>query len=97
MRPRFNARHGIWGHFPADATRPNRSNREITSRDWRKGLVARLIREHSLVANRWLRERLHMGARNAVSRTIGQYRNQLKTGPTARQMDMRIRENVTML
>jgi len=65
--------------------------------DWRKGLVASLIRERSLVDNGWVCERLHMGARNAVSRTISQCRNQLKTDRTARQMSMRIRENVNRL
>lgn len=42
--------------------------------DWRKGVVAGMIRERSLVDNGWLAERLHMGARNAVSRTIKEAR-----------------------
>jgi hypothetical protein len=38
--------------------------------DWRKGLVAGLIRKRALVDNGWLAEKLHMGARNAVSRSV---------------------------
>ncbi|NNM28755.1 MAG: hypothetical protein HKO57_04495, partial [Akkermansiaceae bacterium] len=42
--------------------------------DWRKGIVGGLIRERALIDNGWLTERLHMGARNAVSRIIRQAR-----------------------
>ena len=38
--------------------------------DWRKGLVAGLVRRRALVDNGWLANRLHTGVRNAVSRTI---------------------------
>ena len=42
--------------------------------DWRKGLVAGLIRERALVPNAWLAQRLRMGATGAVSRTIREAR-----------------------
>jgi len=38
--------------------------------DWRKGLVAGITRKRALVDNGWLADRLDMGVRNAVSRTI---------------------------
>jgi hypothetical protein len=38
--------------------------------DWRKGLVAGLVRSRSLVPNGWVANRLFMGATGAVSRTI---------------------------
>lgn len=45
--------------------------------DWRKGLLAGLIRRRALVDNGWLAQRLHMGARNAVSRIIRQAQEHL--------------------
>ena len=44
--------------------------KDLRKGDWRKGVLAGLVRERSLVDNGWLAERLWMGARNAVSRTI---------------------------
>jgi hypothetical protein len=42
---------------------------ELKKSDWRKGLVGALG-ERALIDNGWLGTRLHMGARNAVSRII---------------------------
>jgi len=42
--------------------------------DWRKGLVAGLIRDSALVPNGWVAKRLGMGAIGAVSRTIREAR-----------------------
>jgi|GEM_PF-5676643 len=39
---------------------------ELKKGDWRKGIVADLIRKRSLVDNGWLADRLAMGARTAV-------------------------------
>jgi hypothetical protein len=65
--------------------------------DWRKGLVAGLIRKRSLVDNGWLADRLHMGARNAVSRTIRlgrEYaRKNRKSGQAARRLEKTITES----
>ncbi len=44
--------------------------------DWRKGLVAGMIRDRALVPNRWVSERLAMGAVGGVSRTISDARTQ---------------------
>ena len=57
---------------------------EMRKGDWRKGVVAGMIRERSLVDNGWLAERLHMGARNAVSRTIKEGREHAKKNRGAR-------------
>lgn len=42
--------------------------------DWRKGLVAGLIRASGLVPNGWVAKRLSMGAPGAVRRTIREAR-----------------------
>ncbi len=58
--------------------------------DWRKGLVAGLIRERSLVPNGWVAQRLTMGATGAVSRTIREARERArrerKVGRVARKI-----------
>ena len=41
--------------------------------DWRKVLVAVLLRERTSVSNRWLAERLVMGHTGALSRLIGSF------------------------
>jgi hypothetical protein len=62
--------------------------------DWRKGLVAGLIRQRSLVDNGWLAEHLHMGARNAVSRTIREARDYLRSHPRDAKLANRLGANV---
>ncbi len=62
----------------------------LTKGDWRKGLLAGLIRNRSLVSNDWLAERLHMGARNTVSRTIRHAREYLKADKKARRLARRL-------
>jgi len=56
----------------------------------RKGLVAGLIRERSLVPNGWVARRLTMGATGAVSRTIRGARQRAehdrKVGRAAREV-----------
>ena len=42
--------------------------------DWRKGLVAGMIRDRALVPNRWVSQRLAMGAAGGVSSTIADAR-----------------------
>jgi len=58
--------------------------------DWRKGLVAGLIRERSLVPNGWVARRLTMGATGAVSRAIREARERAKSerkvGRAAREL-----------
>ncbi len=54
--------------------------------DWRKGVLAGMIRERSLVDNGWLAERLHMGARNAVSRTIKEGRDRVNKERGAKRL-----------
>ena len=54
--------------------------------DWRKGVVAGMVRERCLVDNGWLAERLHMGARNAVSRTIKEAREKMKKDRQAKSL-----------
>ena len=51
--------------------------------------MAGAIRQRSLVDNGWLAEKLHMGARNAVSHTIGKARDVLKASRPARQLAKR--------
>jgi hypothetical protein len=58
--------------------------------DWRKGVVAGLIRQRSLVDNGWLVETLHMGARNAVSHKVKRARELLTTNRRARQLTKRL-------
>ena len=60
--------------------------------DWRKGIVAGLIRRRALVDNGWLAERLHMGARNAVSRTIRQAQQYVRASPEARRFASELEE-----
>ena len=43
---------------------------DLPKGDWRKGMVAGLIRASALVPNGWVAKRLFMGAPGAVSRTI---------------------------
>lgn len=62
--------------------------------DWRKGLVAGMIRRRALVDNGWLAERLHMGARNAVSRTIGMAKRYVESDRKARRMAKLVEQNV---
>ncbi len=63
---------------------------ELKKGDWRKGLVAVLIRKHALVDNGWLSGRLAMGARTAVSRTMGQAREYVKTNRKAKTIARRL-------
>jgi hypothetical protein len=62
--------------------------------DWRKGLVAGIIRRRALVDNGWLAQRLHMGARNAVSRTIKMAEQRIATDREARRVAKRVENNV---
>jgi len=68
---------------------------KLAKGDWRKGVVAGLIRQRSLVNNTWLAEELQMGARNAVSRTIRRARERVKSdrkaGGLIRQVEKRIK------
>jgi len=68
--------------------------RSLKKGDWRKELVAGIIRRRSLAANEWLTQQLHMGARNAVSRTIRLAREKSmshrKIAPITRRLDPRI-------
>ena len=72
---RFNSRHRLWGHLFGGRYKAIL----VEEGGWRKGLAAGLIRRRSLVDNGWLTERLHMGARNAVSRTIRMADEHIKT------------------
>jgi hypothetical protein len=65
--------------------------------DWRKGLVAGLIRERSLVDNGWLAQRLQMGARNAASRTIREAREREKRDRKVKRMAGELRSIVKIL
>ena len=65
--------------------------------DWRKGLVAGLIRQRALIDNGWLAERLHMGARNAVSRIIQHARELAKSERTVKKAAKALRKNVSLL
>jgi REP-associated tyrosine transposase len=58
--------------------------------DWRKGLVAGLIRKRSLVDNGWLAKRLEMGSRTAVSRIMGQARQRMQDDRRARALGRRL-------
>lgn len=62
--------------------------------DWRKGLVAGIIRRRALVDNGWLAQRLHMGARNAVSRTIRMAEQRVAGNREARRVAKRVERNV---
>jgi hypothetical protein len=67
---------------------------ELAKGDWRKGLVAGLIRSRSLVPNDWIAERLQMGARNTVSRTVRHAREHLKADREARRLATRLEKLV---
>ena len=62
--------------------------------DWRKGLLAGIIRRRALVDNGWLAQRLHMGSRNAVSRTIKMADQRVAADREARQVAKRVEQNV---
>jgi hypothetical protein len=62
--------------------------------DWRKGLVAGIIRKSSLVANSWLAEQLDMGVPNAVSRTIRLARERTKDNRKMRQLAGRLERRI---
>ena len=62
--------------------------------DWRKGVVAGLIREHALVDNGWVSKRLHMGARGAVSRSIREARMRAKSNRKTRYLVNGLQKNV---
>jgi hypothetical protein len=77
----------VLGLEPADWETMNKG-------DWRKGLVAGMIRRRALVDNGWLAEHLHMGARNAVSRTVKQAQEHTRSNRQARQIAKEINECV---
>ena len=60
--------------------------------DWRKGMLAALIRKRSLVDNGWLASRLCMGARNAVSRSIKQATEHAMSDRTAKKTSKKLNE-----
>ncbi len=49
--------------------------RKLRKGDFRKVLTAVLLRKHTSVSNGWLVERLEMGHPNALSRLMGEFRN----------------------
>ncbi|NNC87728.1 MAG: hypothetical protein HKN82_04620 [Akkermansiaceae bacterium] len=51
-----------------------------------------MIRERALIDNGWLTERLHMGARNAVSRIIRQARELEKSERKVKQAARALRK-----
>jgi len=59
--------------------------KSLKKSDWRKGLVGALIRERALIDNGWLAARLHMGARNTVSRIIRDARERERTDRAAKR------------
>ena len=70
---------------------------DLKKGDWRKGLVASLVRERGLINNGWLAERLHMGARNAVSRIIRHAKELINDDSKTKRIATRIRKNVKLL
>ena len=58
--------------------------------DWRKGLVAGLIRRRSLIDNGWLAKHLEMGARSAVSRIMRQADEHIQSDRTAMRIGRRL-------
>ena len=64
---------------------------ELRKGDWRKGVLAGLVRERALVDNGWLAERLWMGARNAVSRTIREGQAHLAGNREAKKLVKKLR------
>ena len=67
---------------------------ELAKGDWRKGLVAGLIRNRSLVTNDWVAQGLQMGARNTVSRTVRHAREHIKADKKARRLAKRLEKMV---
>ncbi len=67
---------------------------DLPKGDWRKGLVAGLIRERALVPNTWLTERLNMGATGAVSRTIAEARKAMDKDRKRRSLAKRLARDV---
>ena len=65
--------------------------------DWRKGLAGGLIRERALIDNRWLTGRLHMGARNAVSRIIRRARELEQSERKVKQAAKALRKMVCLI
>jgi len=55
--------------------------------DWRKVLVAVLLRERTAVGNRWVTERLAMGHTGGVSRLIGGFRRDKKMMKHLKEVD----------
>ena len=64
--------------------------------DWRKGLVAGLILKRALIDNGWLADRLHMGARNAVSRIIQHARELAKSERKVKRAAKELKKNVSL-
>lgn len=62
--------------------------------DWRKGLVAVLIRKRSLVDNGWLARHLEMGSRTAVSRIMGHARQRMREDRKARTLGRRLERRI---
>lgn len=62
--------------------------------DWRKGLVAGLIRERALVPNGWVTTRLTMGATGAVSRTIREARELAARDRKVRRLGRQLTKHV---
>jgi len=62
--------------------------------DWRKGLVAVLIRQRSLVDNGWLAERLAMGSRPAVSRMMREAREHLQSNRKAKALGRHLEKQI---
>jgi len=69
--------------------------RELTKGDWRKGLVAALIRQRSLVHNGWLAEHLAMGARTAVSRIMHEARERMQSNRKAKALGRRLEKEIS--
>lgn len=62
--------------------------------DWRKGLVATLIRKRSLVDNGWLAKRLAMGTRTAVSRIMGHAQERLRKDRKVQALVRRLEKKI---
>jgi len=58
--------------------------------DWRKGLVAGLIRRRSLIDNGWLAKHLEMGARSAVSRIMRQADERMQSDRGSKRLGRRL-------
>ena len=63
---------------------------ELPKGDWRKGMVASLVRKRALVDNGWLAMRLRMGARNTVSRSIKQANDRSASDRAVRRVSTRL-------